>query len=268
MRQSQRVIYTDPATAEMAKYASNSMLAARISFMNEIARLCDHYGANVDDVRRCVGTDRRIGSAFLFPGLGYGGFCFPKDVQALVQLGRDAGCQMRLAGATHLANLDQPEYFKQLITRCLGESLAGKRLAVWGLAYKARTDDVRMSPAINVVRWLCRKGVKVAAHDPQAIPKARKEIDHAVHYCNEMYETCRGAEALLVMTDWQEFRSPDLELVKSLLGRAVILDGRNLYDPSELAAAGFSYHSIGRPAVDSDPRAAASNAPARTDRTS
>ncbi len=249
MRQSQRVIYTDPATAEMAKYASNSMLAARISFMNEIAQLCDHYGANVDDVRRCVGSDRRIGSAFLFPGLGYGGFCFPKDVQALVQLGTNAGCDMRLARATHEANLSQPEYFKRLIDRVLGQDLEGTRLAVWGLAYKARTDDVRMSPALSVVKWLTQAGADVCVHDPQAMGKAAEQLDGKVCYCKEMYETCRGAEALLVMTDWQEFRSPDIDLVRSLLARPVILDGRNLYDPADLAEAGFAYYSIGRPGV-------------------
>jgi UDPglucose 6-dehydrogenase len=251
MRRGERIIVTDPASAELAKYAANTMLAMRISFVNEIARLCDAAGADVEAVRRCVGSDRRIGSSFLFPGLGYGGHCFPKDVQAFMTLARRVDTPSSLAEATHEANLKQPEYFRSIVTRALDGVIAGRHLAVWGLAYKARTDDVRMSPAVAVVRWLVEQGATVSAHDPQAMEKAKAELgEAAVGYRDGMYDMLDGAEALLVLTEWQEFRSPDFDEVKRLLKRPLVIDGRNLYDPEEMRAAGFKYFSVGRPAVE------------------
>ncbi len=247
MRQSQRILITDPASAEMLKYAANAMLAMRISFMNEVAKLCDHYGANVEDVRRGVGMDRRIGSAFLFPGLGYGGYCFPKDVQAMAWMGREAGTLMKIAEATHAANLAQVDYFKTVIDRHFKGKYAGRKIAVWGLAYKARTDDTRMSAAVKICSWLAVQGAEVVAHDPQAIPKAKAELGDAVQFSDRMYEMLEGAEALIVMTDWQEFRNPDMDQLAELMRERVIIDGRNLYDPEWMQTHGFVYHSVGRP---------------------
>jgi UDPglucose 6-dehydrogenase len=246
MRQRERVVVTDPASAELAKYAANTMLATRISFMNELARLCDAVGANVEDVRKVVGSDRRIGSAFLFPGIGYGGFCFPKDVQALIQIGQQRGCRMQLAEATHEANLRQVDYFKAVLDRHFKGNYAGRRIAVWGLAYKARTDDTRMSPAVRLVEWLAGQGAEVVAHDPQAMDKARAELGEKVSFCENMYETARDACALVVLTDWQEFRNPDFEELRGLLSDTVVIDGRNLYPPEEMKELGFTYHSVGR----------------------
>ncbi len=224
MRQTNRLILTDPASAELAKYAANTMLATRITFMNEMARLCDQYGANVEDVRRCVGSDRRIGTAFLFPGLGYGGFCFPKDVQALVSMGQQRKCPMRIAEATHQANSHQVEYFKGLIDQHFQGRYKDKRIAVWGLAYKARTDDVRRSPAMHIVRWLIEQGAGVAAHDPQAMARARGELGESVAFSDSMYDVLQDADGLLVLTDWQEFRNPDFDQVKALLREHVIIE--------------------------------------------
>ncbi|MCL2700456.1 MAG: UDP-glucose/GDP-mannose dehydrogenase family protein [Phycisphaerae bacterium] len=249
MRQSQRILVTDPLSAEIAKYAANTMLAMRISFMNELSRLCEASGANVDDVRRCVGSDQRIGPAFLFPGLGYGGSCFPKDVQALIHIGQKYSTPMNLAVATHEANRAQVPYFQSLISRWADGKLAGRKIAVWGLAYKARTDDTRMSPAVEVVQWLLQQGAMVTAHDPQAIPNARKTLGDAVTYREQMYPTLDGADALLVLTDWQEYRNPDFEEVKRRLASAVVFDGRNLYNPRSLRDMGFVYTSIGRPTL-------------------
>jgi UDPglucose 6-dehydrogenase len=249
MRQSNRIIITDPATAELAKYAANTALATRIAFMNEIARLADKCGANIEDVRRCVGADRRIGSAFLFPGIGYGGFCFPKDVQALTTLGREKGAESLIADATHRSNLAQVPYYLEIVDRHFRGHYDGRKIAAWGLAYKARTDDVRMSPAVAIVRSLAEKGADVVAHDPQAMPKARQELGDAIHYGDNMYDILQGAEALLILTDWQEFRNPDFDHMRTLMRSLAIIDGRNLYDLQEMAATGFIYHSIGRPCV-------------------
>ncbi|MFA6133498.1 MAG: UDP-glucose/GDP-mannose dehydrogenase family protein [Phycisphaerae bacterium] len=247
MRQTERIIITDPATAELAKYAANTMLAMRISFMNEMARLCDRTGANVETVRRCLGSDRRIGPAFLFPGLGYGGSCFPKDVQAMAHLGEKLGCPVHLAVATHAVNQSQPQYFEQMVQRRFGSNLKNKRICVWGLAYKARTDDVRMSPALEVVRWLVAQGASVAVHDPQAMPKARAALADGVTYFDDMYGALEESDAVFVLTDWQEFRNPDLEEMKRRMRGLTIFDGRNLYNPADVRAAGFNYFSVGRP---------------------
>ncbi|MFW5869263.1 MAG: UDP-glucose dehydrogenase family protein [Planctomycetota bacterium] len=247
MRQSERVVLTDPASAEMAKYASNTMLAMRISFMNEVSRLCDACGADVEAVRRTVGSDKRIGPAFLFPGLGYGGFCFPKDVQALASLGRQHDVPMALAEATTQANHAQLEYFKSVIDRHFRGDYKGKTVAVWGLAYKAKTDDTRMSHAVKTAAWLAEQGATVRAHDPQAMEKAKADLGGSINFCDEMYAALDGADALVVMTDWTEFRNPDLDQLRQRMKSQVIIDGRNMYDPAETRASGFVYHSIGRP---------------------
>jgi UDPglucose 6-dehydrogenase len=247
MRQSNRVIQTDPASAELTKYAANTMLAMRISFMNEMARLCDTFGGNVDDVRRGVGTDSRIGSAFLFPGLGYGGFCFPKDVQALAAIGRNKDCPMHLAEATHDSNAKQVEYFLELIDRHFRGQYEGRKIAVWGLSYKAKTDDVRMSPAVAVAGRLAEKGAAVVAHDPKAMESAAGKLPDSVEYSPDMYRAIQGADALVVMTDWQEFRNPDLGRLREGLNEAVIIDGRNLYNIDEMRENEFKYLSVGRP---------------------
>lgn len=247
MRQSERFIMTDPATAEMSKYAANAMLAVRITFMNEVARLCDTVSANVDDVRKALGTDKRIGPAFLFPGLGYGGFCFPKDVQALAKIGQAKNCPMHIVEATHISNLQQVDYFQGIIDRHFRGDIRGKRFALWGLAYKARTDDVRMSPAIRVARWLVQHGASAVAHDPQAMEKARNELGDSVEFHDDMYAMLTGADALIVLTDWTEFRNPDLDRVKAELKTPLVFDGRNLYSPALMLRQGFVYYSVGRP---------------------
>ena len=247
MRQSDRIIFTDPASAEIAKYAANAMLALRISFMNDMARLCDRVGANVDSVRRVLGTDKRIGSAFLFPGLGYGGVCLPKDVRALVWMGQQHGLQLQIAEATHQVNDSQAEYFFQTILEYYGGDLSGKHFAVWGLAYKAGTDDVRMSPAVKVIRWLVDRGASVVAHDPEAMDKAAAELGEKIVCSNDMYAMLEKADALLVLTDWQEFRNPDLELMKKAMRKPVVFDGRNLYNVQSMRNGGFTYYSVGRP---------------------
>lgn len=249
MRQSNRVIMTDPASAELAKYAVNTILATRITFMNEIARLADRCGASVEDIRRCVGSDRRIGTAFLFPGIGYGGFCFPKDVQGLAAIGRENGCEMRIAEATTLSNRQQTEYFLDVIDRQFRGNYEGRKIAAWGLAYKARTDDIRMSPAVAIVRRLAEKGAAVTVYDPKAMPKAKRELGDRVAFADDMYGVLAGADALIVLTEWQEFRNPDLERVRAAMRDAVIVDGRNLYDLEDLRDSGFRYYSVGRPAV-------------------
>lgn len=249
MRHSKRIIFTDPVTAELTKYAANTMLAMRISFMNEMARLCDAVGGDVQDVRRGVGSDKRIGSAFLFPGIGYGGFCFPKDVKALASIGRCRGVPMRLAEATDRVNETQVQFFLDLMDRHFAGDYAERRIAAWGLAYKAKTDDARKSHAVEVCRALAAKGARVVAYDPQAMGSARRDLGDTVEYADDMYAMLQGADALVVMTDWQEFRNPDLAKVKALLKEPVIFDGRDLYDLAEMRAAGFGYYSVGRPAV-------------------
>ena len=249
MRQSNRVILTDPASAELAKYAANTMLATRITFMNEVSRLADVWGANVEDIRRCVGSDRRIGTAFLFPGVGYGGFCFPKDICGLVAMGREHGCEMRIAEATHLSNQEQADYFLSVVDRHFRGKYDGKRIAVWGLAYKARTDDTRMSPAIRVVRELAGKGAAVVAYDPKAMPRAREELGELVEFADSMYDVLDDADALVILTDWQEFRNPDLGRMRERMYDVVVIDGRNLYNLDDMRDGGFRYYSVGRPAV-------------------
>ncbi len=249
MRKQERLLVMDPASAEMTKYAANALLATKVSFMNEVSALCEKLGANVETVRLGVGSDTRIGPAFLFPGLGYGGSCFPKDVSAFVCMGRTAGVPAHISEAVERTNKDQRKRFAdRVINHFKGRN--GITIAVWGLAFKGRTDDVRESPALDCARTFAAAGIKVCAHDPEAIDNARKILgDELVCYFHDPYEAVKNCDALAVLTDWPEFRTPDFESLRRNLRKPLIFDGRNLYDPPFMARLGFEYHSIGRPSV-------------------
>jgi UDPglucose 6-dehydrogenase len=243
------ILVMDPESAEVTKYAANAMLASRISFMNEIARLCERVGADVSQVRRAVGADRRIGHAFLFPGAGYGGSCFPKDIRALARTARDAGLELRIVEATEAVNEEQKLFLLSKIRRYFEGDLKDKTLAVWGLAFKPRTDDMREAPSLSLIRGLVREGARVRAFDPEAMKEAKaqlQDVDGRVTYCRKSYEACDGADALVLVTEWNEFREPDFDRIKKLLCRPVVFDGRNIYNPEALKALGFDYFGIGR----------------------
>jgi UDPglucose 6-dehydrogenase len=240
------LIVMDIPSAEMTKYAANAMLATRISFMNQIARLCEAVGANVTHVRRGIGSDRRIGQAFLFPGPGYGGSCFPKDVKALIRTATENEVPLDVLQAVEDANDAQKHVLFEKLKRHLGD-LRDKTVAVWGLAFKAETDDVRESPALVLVEALLCEGVKVHVHDPAAMKTAARHLGSRVKYAEHAYDALSGADALAVVTEWLEYRNPDFARMKQLLARPLIVDGRNLYDPVKLGRLGFTYDSIGRP---------------------
>src|SRR5262245_12940780 len=243
------ILVMDNASAEMTKYAANALLATRISFMNEVANLCERVGADVDQVRRGIGYDRRIGHHFLFPGVGYGGSCFPKDVKAVIHSARQHGMDFPLLSAVEDVNETQKRRLVEKVTAEFGENLRGRRFAVWGLAFKPRTDDMREAPSITIVEGLLGRGAEIAAHDPAALAEARKHFGDRVTYHRVNYDALRDADALLIVTEWNEFRRPDFPRMKRLLKRAVIFDGRNLYEPEVMRAQGFTYHPIGRAAV-------------------
>jgi UDPglucose 6-dehydrogenase len=239
------ILIMDPASAELTKYAANAMLASRISFMNEIANLCHELGADVDAVRRGMGTDSRIGTSFLFPGIGYGGSCFPKDVKALLKMGHEAGVALRTVAAVDEANDAQKKILLPRIKAHLG-GLEGKVVAVWGLAFKPRTDDMREAPALTLIDGLLQGGARVQAYDPKASHAAREVLGDKVTLCARSYDALQGADALIVATEWNEFREPDFGRIKALMRRAVIFDGRNIYNPGHLRELGFHYEGIGR----------------------
>lgn len=246
LRRDERIFIMDSASAELSKYAANAMLAVRISFMNEMACLCEHFGADVENVRRGIGSDSRIGTAFLYPGVGYGGSCFPKDVSALVHLGETVNCPLALTAAAQQVNVRQREQFARRIMA----HFADKRditLAVWGLAFKAKTDDIRESPAIFAVKMFLERGIRLRAHDPEAISNARAELGSKVQFFEEGYDALDGADALVIFTDWAKFKTPDFDAIGSKLKQKLIFDGRNLYDPVAMAKKGFQYICIGRP---------------------
>jgi UDPglucose 6-dehydrogenase len=244
------LIFMDIASAELTKYAANAMLATRISFMNQIAELCEHVGADVDMVRKGIGSDARIGPAFLFPGPGYGGSCFPKDVRALIRTADFYGLSLDVLKSVEQVNLRQRGRLFQKVHAALNGNLSGSTVALWGLAFKARTDDMRESPAIDLIESLLAAGASVRAHDPVAIPSARRVFGDRITYAEHAYDVVDGADALVIVTEWLEFRNPDFARLKSLLARPVLVDGRNLYDPDRMRGLGFSYHGIGRRAVD------------------
>jgi UDPglucose 6-dehydrogenase len=246
VRTGKPIIFMDIPSAEMTKYAANAMLATRISFMNEIANLCERVGADVDMVRKGIGSDARIGSSFLFPGPGYGGSCFPKDVKALLRTSVERGAQLSVLNAVEEANDRQKHLLFGKLSEAMGGSLRGARVAVWGLAFKPQTDDMRESPALTLIEELLSAGATVAAHDPVAMPEAKRRLGDRVSYAASNYDALAGAAALVVVTDWNEYRHPDFARIKSALTRPIVIDGRNLYDPAKMAALGITYRSIGR----------------------
>jgi UDPglucose 6-dehydrogenase len=249
VRTGKPILLMDIPSAEMTKYAANGMLATRISFMNEIANLCDKVGANVDFVRKGIGSDSRIGQSFLFPGPGYGGSCFPKDVKALMKMGVDCGVALDVVSAVESANERQKRVLLEK-TRCaLGNELRGRRAALWGLAFKPGTDDMREAPSLTLIDALLHEGVSVCAHDPAAMDYTRALIGNRIDYAETNYEALVGADVLVIVTDWNEYRHPDFTRVKTTLKQPVIVDGRNLYDIERMRELGIRYHSIGRPAA-------------------
>ena len=246
VRTERPILVMTQASAEMTKYAGNSMLAARISLMNEFANLCERVGADIDDVRRGIGFDTRIGHHFLFPGVGYGGSCFPKDVKAVIRTATEHGIDFRMLHAAEEVNERQKRTLVDKVMAHFGEYLRGMRFAVWGLSFKPRTDDMREAPAITVIEALLKAGAEVHAHDPEALGEARKVFDDRIQYHRVNYDALQGADALLVITEWNEFRRPDFERMKQLMKRPVVFDGRNIYDPNEMRQRGFIYYSVGR----------------------
>jgi UDPglucose 6-dehydrogenase len=240
------VLFMNIASAEITKYAANAMLATRISFMNMIARLCAEVGADVEMVRHGIGTDDRIGSSFLFSGIGYGGSCFPKDVKALIRTLHDQGVPAGILEAVEEVNALQKSLIVDAVEDRFGHDLTGRTFAVWGLSFKPETDDMREAPSLVVVNALLERGAAVRAYDPEALATARAEFGDRIEYAESNYAALKGADALLILTEWQPFRRPDYERVKSLLREPVIFDGRNLFKPAKMAEAGFEYWSVGR----------------------
>jgi UDPglucose 6-dehydrogenase len=241
------LIFMDIPSAEMTKYAANAMLATRISFMNQMARLCEAVGADATLVRKGIGTDRRIGPAFLFPGPGYGGSCFPKDVQALIRTGQERGVPLDILTAVEAANERQKRLLFEKLERHYEGNLKGRVVGVWGLAFKAETDDVRESPALVLVEALLTAGATVRVHDPAAVETARRHLGDRVTYADHAVDAIAGADALAIVTEWLEYRNPDFPRMRQVMRRPLIVDGRNLYEPDRLAKLGFTYDSIGRP---------------------
>jgi len=240
------VIHMDIESAELTKYAANAMLATRISFMNEIANICSKVGANVDKVRKGIGSDNRIGSRFLFAGLGYGGSCFPKDVKAVVKTAENAGYEFEILRAVESVNEKQKRRLFDMVCEHFGKDLKGKRFSVWGLSFKPNTDDMREAPAVVVIEGLLAAGATVAVHDPEAAEECKKHhLGDRVEYTETPMEALRGADALILVTEWNEFRRPDFERVKELLNAPVIFDGRNIYNRRTVEELGFTYYGIG-----------------------
>jgi UDPglucose 6-dehydrogenase len=243
------ILVMDPKSAELSKYAANSMLALRISFINQIANLCEAVGADINAVRRGMGSDRRIGSQFLFPGMGYGGSCFPKDVQALIHSAGEHNLDFSLLKAAQTVNMQQKRSIPERVKAHFGVNLSGRTFAIWGLAFKPRTDDMREAPSLVVIDELLAAGAKIRVHDPEALETARQVLGDRVSYHRTNYEALKDADALIICTEWNEFRHPNFQRIKAELRQPVIFDGRNLYDPELMKALEFKYFSIGRPAV-------------------
>jgi len=257
VRTGKPILFMDIRSAEMTKYASNAMLATKISFINEMAVICAGLGADIDHVRKGMGFDRRIGFEFLFPGVGYGGSCFPKDVKALVQTAEEYGVEAKVLKAVEAVNEHQKTILSSMIIRHFAEKTAkarsrakkpleGKTIAVWGLSFKPNTDDMREAPSVVIVNRLLRAGATVKAHDPVSIDEARKIFKNRITYTPDNYETVRGADALAIVTEWGEFRTPDFQKMKKLMKKPIIFDGRNIYNQAELRKLGFIYYGIGR----------------------
>src|ERR671918_575175 len=239
------ILVMDSRSAEMSKYAANAMLATKISFINEVSCLCEEMGADISEVRRAIALDRRIGPHFIFPGVGYGGSCFPKDIRAMISMGGEAP-EMLLLKAVEQVNERQKGILVEKVRRHFGENLSGLTFALWGLAFKPRTDDMRDAPSITVIEELLKAGAHVHAHDPEAMEEAKKVFGDRIRYASRNYDALEGASALLVLTEWNEFRRPNFQRIKQLLKTPVVFDGRNIYDPADLRKLGFKYYSIGR----------------------
>ena len=239
------IMVMDTPSAELCKYAANAMLATRISFMNEIANVCERVGANAEAVRKAIGSDRRIGSSFLFPGIGYGGSCFPKDVKAMLKSAADEGYDFKILHAVEAVNVRQKSVLVNKMLAHFGD-LRGKTIAIWGLAFKPRTDDMREAPAITIIDALLSMGATVRAYDPEATQTARQVLGDRITYCSHSYDALPGADALAVVTEWNEFREPDFSKMLQLLKSPVVFDGRNIYSPEHMRGLGFQYFSIGR----------------------
>lgn len=240
-----RVIFMDIASAEMTKYAANSMLATRISFMNDIANLCELVGADVNMVRKGIGTDARIGNKFLYAGCGYGGSCFPKDVKALIHTGKENGYHMRVIEAVEAVNESQKGIVFRKLSDAFGGDLKGKRIAMWGLSFKPETDDMREAPSLVVIEKLLEAGAEVVAYDPVAMDEARRRLGLRINYARDMYEAVIDADAIALLTEWKEFRLPSWSIIHRAMRQHVIVDGRNIYDAADLTEEGFVYHCIG-----------------------
>lgn len=249
VRQGNPVIYMDERSAELTKYAANSFLATKISFMNEIARLCEKLGADVDMVRRGIGSDERIGKRFLFPGIGYGGSCFPKDVQALVKSSTEVNYDFKILEAVMEVNESQKLHLLPGIKKYFNNDLKGKHFALWGLAFKPNTDDIREAPALYIINELLKEGATVAAFDPEAMKNVKNEIGDTIRYTESQYEALENADALIIATEWNEFRTPDFSRVAASLKNKAIFDGRNLFDLSAMKDLGFYYQSVGREVI-------------------
>ncbi|SFV33457.1 UDP-glucose dehydrogenase family protein [Thermoflavifilum thermophilum] len=246
VRQGNPILFMDIPSAELTKYAANAFLAMKISFMNEIAILCEKLGANVDMVRRGIGSDSRIGKRFLFPGIGYGGSCFPKDVQALVQSARGVGYDFKILQAVMDVNERQKTYLIPSILKYFNGDIRGKRFALWGLAFKPNTDDIREAPSLYLIRELLAQGATIRAFDPEAMHNVKKQLGDQIEYAHDQYHCLENADALIIATEWNEFRLPDFERMRSLLRQKVIFDGRNLFELEKMQEEGFHYISIGR----------------------
>jgi UDPglucose 6-dehydrogenase len=249
VRQGNPIIFMDERSAEMTKYAANAFLATKITFMNEIANLCEKVGANVDDIRKGIGSDSRIGKRFLFAGIGYGGSCFPKDVQALAKTADENGYDFKILEAVMQTNEEQKLKLLPKVKAYFNGKLGDKKIAIWGLAFKPNTDDIREAPALYNIDALVKEGAKVAVYDPEAMENVKKIVGDKVTFTDDQYEALDGADALMIMTEWPVFRTPDYEIMSKKLKNKVIFDGRNLFEPKELEEMGYHYESIGRQPV-------------------
>jgi UDPglucose 6-dehydrogenase len=249
VRTGKPILFMDVPSAEITKYAANAMLATRISFMNMVARLCDKVGADVNLVRQGVGSDERIGSSFLFAGCGYGGSCFPKDVQALIRTLGENGIDSGLLESVERVNAGQKQLLLEQIDQCFPEGLHGRHIGIWGLSFKPDTDDMREAPSLVIVEGLLERGATIAAHDPEAERAARTVFGDRISYAESNYDAIEGADALIIITEWKQYRVPDFQRLRELLRQPLVIDGRNLYSPSRMQELGFDYISVGRPAV-------------------
>lgn len=246
VRQGNPILYMDERSAELTKYAANAFLATKISFMNEVANICEQMGANVDEVRRGIGSDERIGKRFLFAGIGYGGSCFPKDVQALAHASKEANYDFKILDAVMQVNQDQRERMVNKVLSFFNQNLKGKKLAVWGLAFKPETDDIREAPALYIIEKLVEKGATISAYDPEAMNNVSQILGDKIHYAADQYQALENADALIINTEWSVFRTPDFEKMSALLKSKTIFDGRNVYDTDKMKSLGYYYNSIGR----------------------